>query len=363
MASEAIKRMFMERMFSRQDAQRAGELASNIFGRMGTSKDVHRPDPSSPFGLMNVETEETPATGLFERGISEQDKYTRASRQLVESGSPVLQKQGLSMMSGMQGNLMSGAGYDPKTFAYGAGDGKMQRGFLQEGEVQPIGQPYDPRSPFLDVGTRFVDPNDPSRDVQKELAQAEYEKKKGVAQQAFYEDYIGETATIEGSVYENNETKRLLNEMSGLVKHDTAGFGSWLRTTPLTDATYVSELKSTIQSRLALAKMMSLKSASSTGSTGFGALSEKELKLLTDFQGSLALAQDPKDIKRVLMKIYNHLEHQNSMYDRKLQSNKAKYIQIHNKRNPLEPLPESVTRDIAQPPAGDGNTIIRNWGE
>ena len=367
MADSALKQMFMKRMFDRALAKKAATKAGEIFGQRATpGKDVHRPDPSSPFGSMNVVTEGAePATGLFEAGVPEREKFVRASRQMVESGIPMLQQKGLDMLSSMQGSMMSGAGRSPTTFAFGAGEGKMQRGYLKEGELEKLGQPYAPRDPYKDIGTAFVDPNDPDGAIQKELAQQKFEEKRGMADQAFYNDFTDETSVIESSVYENNETKRLLNEMSGLAKHDTVGFGSWLRKTPLSDAVYVEELKSTIQSRLALSKMMALKAASSTGSTGFGALSEKELKLLTDYQGSLALAQSPDDIKKVVLKIYNHLEHSNSEYDKKLQRNKEKYIRLHKKYDPTSPLPESIAPTRAQPIVPretDPNATVREWG-
>ena len=369
MANQAIKQMFMKRLFDNQLAKQAATKAGEIFGQREQVTDVHRPDPSSPFGLMNVEQEVVPATGLFEAGVPEREKFMRASRQMVESGSPMLQQKGLDMLSSMQGSMMSGAGASPTTFAFGAGDGKMQRGYLKGGELEKLGSPYDPRNPYLDIGTGFVDPNDPDGTIQKQLAQQKFEEQRGMADQSFYNDFTSETAVIEESVYENNETKRLLNEMSGLAKHDTVGFGSWLRKTPLADATYVAELKSTIQSRLALAKMMALKAASSTGSTGFGALSEKELKLLTDYQGSLALAQNPEDIKKVILKIYNHLEHSNSEYSKKLQRNKEKYVRLHKKYDPTSPLPASVAGITAPNQAGaagaaggDANVIVKEWG-
>ena len=367
MASQAIKQMFMKRLFNNQLAKQAASKAGEIFGRREQMTDVHRPDPSSPFGLMNVEQEVVPATGLFEAGVPEQEKFMRASRQMVESGSPMLQEKGLDMLSSMQSNLMSGAGRSPTTFAIGAEEGKMQRASLDaKGKVITHGLPYDPRNPYLDIGTGYVDPNDPEGTIQKRLAQQKFEEKRGISDQAFYDDFTAETSVIEESVYENNETKRLLNEMSGLTTHDTVGFGSWLRKTPLSDAAYVAELKSTIQSRLALAKMMALKAASSTGSTGFGALSEKELKLLTDYQGSLALAQSPDDIKNVILKIYNHLEHSNSEYGKKLQRNKEKYVRLHSKYSPNDPLPESIAPTRAQPivPRGTAypNATVRKWG-
>jgi len=235
-----------------------------------------------------------------------------------------------------------------KTFAVGAPGGKMQRSVLDEsGNLVNLGEPYDPRNPYLDTGTGFVNPNEPDEIIKKNLARAEFEKKEGVANQKFYDNYLPETQSIEGLVTENNTTKELLNELSGLTNSSTAGFGKWLSSTPMTDANYVNELKGTIQSRLAMTKMMALKAASSTGSTGFGALSEKELKLLTDFQGSLELAQDPKDIKKVIMRIYNSLEASNRGLESKLKLNKSKYGRLVKKYGkpdeasiPQQPVPQ-----------------------
>ncbi len=112
MASEAIKKMFLERMLSRQQSRRAGAAFNEMAGSPEQQIDVNVPDTTaqslqpgdtlpqgaSPFGLMNVEQQTQPATGLFQ-GLSEQQvPQMQAVKQMVSSGSPLLQKQGMSML-------------------------------------------------------------------------------------------------------------------------------------------------------------------------------------------------------------------------------------------------------------------------
>lgn len=64
-----------------------------------------------------------------------------------------------------------------------------------------------------------------------------------------------------------------------------------------------NEKKEVIVSRLAVDKMSELKAMSPSGSTGFGALSERELDLLQKQLGSLEQAQGEKPIKKQIAQI------------------------------------------------------------
>lgn len=65
---------------------------------------------------------------------------------------------------------------------------------------------------------------------------------------------------------------------------------------------------STIQSNTALQTLMDLKSSSPTGASGLGALSEKELELLTTKMRSLNPEQSPEQVKRNLLEIFAELK-------------------------------------------------------
>jgi hypothetical protein len=145
----------------------------------------------------------------------------------------------------------------------------------------------------------------------------------------FYTDYIPETRNIESEIDDMEMTQDLLNDMAGQTDYSTVGFGKYLNKIPLTDATHWAELKSTIQARIALTKMMTLKNASATGSTGFGQLSEKELKLLTDHLGSLEQAQSPEEIKKVIGQIYKTLDSTMKGYRKQLLQNRRRFKGLH----------------------------------
>lgn len=67
-----------------------------------------------------------------------------------------------------------------------------------------------------------------------------------------------------------------------------------------TDAADAEALRQEIISKSALGTMQALKSASSSGATGFGALSEGELKLLQSAEANLARTQDVNQFKKQL---------------------------------------------------------------
>lgn len=110
-----------------------------------------------------------------------------------------------------------------------------------------------------------------------------------------------------------------VNRLLGITEPGTTGFNSYLSSIPMTDANAWMNLRDTIVSNIAMEKMAQLKELSATGSTGFGALSEKELKLLMDFRGSLEQSQRPEDIKRILERYADHLEGAKSRYERAMQ--------------------------------------------
>jgi hypothetical protein len=181
-----------------------------------------------------------------------------------------------------------------------------------------------------------------SWEAEKARVKAETDKEVG-----FYLDYPTAMAAAEDAIYDIEYTMRDAAELYDLTDHTTAGFGSWIAGLPLTGATDWRELKSTVQSRLALTKMMLLKAASSTGSTGFGALSEKELKILTDNLASLEQKKSPEAIKASLVKILNDLERSRTRLKQAAADDRNKYMRLHKRfKGEKAPLTEKVQRRV-----------------
>jgi len=112
MASEALKKLFFEQLFAQQAAQQTADASRQAIGNPEQQIDVNVPDPTaqslqpgdvlpqgaSPFGLMNVEEQTIPATGLFQNLSEQQIPQMQAVKDFVGSGNPMLQKQGMSML-------------------------------------------------------------------------------------------------------------------------------------------------------------------------------------------------------------------------------------------------------------------------
>lgn len=97
----------------------------------------------------------------------------------------------------------------------------------------------------------------------------------------------------------------------GLARKETSGwstgvFGNLLRFMPATDARNLSSDINTISSRVTQDVLQNLKSQSSTGASGFGALSEKEGQLLRDSVASLDQSQSKDHFLRNLRDVENH---------------------------------------------------------
>jgi hypothetical protein len=190
-----------------------------------------------------------------------------------------------------------------------------------------------------------------SWEAEKSRIKAESDKEVG-----FYLDYPTAMAAAEDAVYDIEYTMRDAAELYDLTDHTTAGFGSWIAGLPLTGATDWRELKSTVQSRLALTKMMLLKAASSTGSTGFGALSEKELKILTDNLASLEQKKSPQAIKSSLVKILNDLSRSHTRLKQAAMDDRSKYMRLHKRfKGKDAPLTEKVQRRVDEGAGGAGS--------
>lgn len=95
-----------------------------------------------------------------------------------------------------------------------------------------------------------------------------------------------------------------LDEAIELVGNRSAGYGAAIfESWPESDARLLRAKIENIQSRLSVDTMMMMKAASATGSTGFGALSEKELKVIQDRIATLDRLSSPPELKKQLQTI------------------------------------------------------------
>ena len=286
-------------------------------------------------GLMSATEDYAPATGLFDQNIPKAERALRFNSRAFESGVPAFQKMAMANMQDMQqaavsGGMGFGAGRRTGEDSQGNQFWVGNRTNKQTGQMETIFSPIGHANPEPIGGFEFTDNYGLTSDAK---AQFEAQKAGQVIQERdnaeFYIAYIPETRAIEDGVYNIEVTQDLLQEMSGQTDYSSTGFGSWLKSIPLTDANRWESLKITIESRLAMDKMMELKQASATGSTGFGALSEKELRVLTSYMGELNQASKPADIKRIMIKIYNQLERTKTKYHEKMADNREKYVNLH----------------------------------
>ncbi len=162
-----------KRRLAKSQAGKIAEMAPGLIGQVGAPEQVAPyqqteeqvfPGEAPIQGLMDVTQEAQPGTGLFSTDGTPSERFLGFNQRLMESGMPSLQKQGLENIASLQGDLTTqGKPSDPgswRTFSMGADKGQMQRAFInQQGEVEKIGQPFDPRNPFLKTGTEFIDPN------------------------------------------------------------------------------------------------------------------------------------------------------------------------------------------------------------
>ncbi len=377
MASEAIKKMFLERMFKRRQAQQAGEAFKSIAGTPEQQIDVHVPDPTaqslqpggtlpqgaSPFGLMNVEQQTQPATGLFD--TQNPDRFQQFAINAAGSSVPSLQKYGLEQIGGMgESGMPTAADYlGAKTFAYGAGDGQMQRGVLGKEGVVPIGQPYDPRNPYLNTGTEFTNYNRPGSEIPINLSQAQFEKKQGDADFKFLDNYSVNVDKGEAGLEAMDFLMSGLDEMANTATGWSTGLGSILKDFPTSEANAWQSMKTTVLSGLGLDKMAELKSLSSTGSTGFGALNEKELELLVSYRGKLEQTNDAKIIKKMIGNMQRLIGNARKRTVRRLTNAKKRFNKLAPERGYETTGVTPQANNLEAPEPTDINDLVNKYAD
>lgn len=97
---------------------------------------------------------------------------------------------------------------------------------------------------------------------------------------------------------------RLLDEAISKVGYSTAGLGGrGMSHIAGSEATNLRGTLDALKANLGFDQLMNMKSSSKNGSSGLGALSEQEMKLLTSLSGSLDPNQSPEQLKSNLMAI------------------------------------------------------------
>ncbi len=321
------------------------------------------------------------AGGLWDDSLTQEDRALRMTQRAAQTDNPAFQQMAISnLQTHGSGSLGGGNGLgfgaarrmiqDSDGDQFWVGNVTNKQSGMMETVYSPIGHdkpaPVGPVELIDDMG-QTVSEKIENKAVEKEtLALRDREA-------TFYMDYPEQMTGAEDFIYETELTQNKIMELYGATDHGTTGLAKWISGIPLTGALDWSELKSTLMSRLALQKMMQLKAASSTGSTGFGALSAPELKLLTDHIASLEQAQSPKQIKAKVKEIFDYLEHSRQRTLEAYEDDRKKYIKLHQRYKPDSPLTPRVQRSIdngmeafsfraGDKPQGTGNKR-RSWGE
>ena len=121
-------------------------------------------------------------------------------------------------------------------------------------------------------------------------------------------DFTKSVAAGEAGLGAINDTILKLGELSGATDYTTTGLASWLNRAPMLPPNEWMHMRDVIVSRLATDKMAELKALSPNGSTGFGALSQKELEVLQQQLGNLSQERRPDAIKKQITEIVRLLD-------------------------------------------------------
>jgi hypothetical protein len=370
----------MQQYMEDRNAQRLAGATLNV---MGQEAQPAREEPfqypmmegEQPIGGLMTQVPAQPATGLFAGATPEEAQNLSFNKRALESGEPRFQQMAIQNLQQQQASVLGpantvGAGRyifeDDKGNQYWVGNVANKVTKDMETIYSPIGKaPKEPQGPLKMVDRTYGLTAEGKLDFEQAKARAVQEAELRTKDEVeSLISYVPKTMAIEDAVFNIETTQSYMNELAGLSDYSTTGFGKYLNAIPLTDANRWRELASTVTGRLAMDKMMELKAASAVGATGFGALSEKELKLLQDYYGNLAQSQDPAVIKRNMQLIYEQLEYAKKRQRSKMAHNMEKYLRVHQKYNPGRPLPTYVQQHMrsgaAQPPTGQQG---RSWND
>lgn len=143
-----------------------------------------------------------------------------------------------------------------------------------------------------------------------------------------------------------------------------AGYQSLLSSIPETNANALRARLDKVKSNIALETLKELKDHSPTGASGFGALSEGELRVITDRLGKLDQAQSADELRKVLIDIDQSILRVNQNQAKWLQSSRNFYEQnantnpilwdaFRNRFDQMVPPVQQAPTDIPAPAVGD----------
>lgn len=147
------------------------------------------------------------------------------------------------------------------------------------------------------------------------------------------------------TVFDDLQTsKEFLGELFEITDHTSTGFGRLFKDLPYSSASKWESRKKSLLNRISLDSMLKLKRDSKTGSTGFGALSERELDVLQGYLGDLEGITGPGEIRKQILKIQ---EQMNKVQDtvRKEQRGRLKYYDDNSEGNVADIIDLSPYRD------------------
>lgn len=97
-----------------------------------------------------------------------------------------------------------------------------------------------------------------------------------------------------------------IDEALPMIDNLSAGMGSVLKNVPLTKAKDLSAVLDTVKSNLGFDQLAEMKAQTRTGASGLGALSDREMTLLTSARASLDQGQSPAQLRDSLNQIKTH---------------------------------------------------------
>ncbi len=134
----------------------------------------------------------------------------------------------------------------------------------------------------------------------------------GTPARKFAEEDAKKQASLDAQKTEADLVIKKINEALNQVDSFSAGAGAATKNVPLlgqaTGATDLGANLDTILSSLGLGKLMELKSTSKAGASGMGALSDREMTLLTSALTSLKQSQDPQQLHKHLGDVKVHYQ-------------------------------------------------------
>ena len=296
------------------------------------------------------------ASGIYAENFNPRERQLALrNKAMLGSGLPALQEQAMSNFGSMQNSAMSGinqlnlAKYNKANPAAKARktlkDAADRQRFVDDGslvfpdlDASKVGG-FDPTSNMQDVEyymnmpeetekqradkklmreaiskTKYLDQGTHStsmatgEEFSHNLGQVEKDKGAGKHIVDRMNKYPSAAIMAETYITELDSTLSDLQELEDYTSNNNVGYSSYLSSLPETGANKWANMRDTITSRFALDKMMELKNSSPQGSTGFGALNEKEMLVMQQYMGSLEQAQSAPEIKRVIGKIKTLLE-------------------------------------------------------